>query len=224
MIFSSCKAAKRSAAELREYFGSAAAGKKGRNRAVRRKSDRLLDNSASRRYAENMDGAPNLNENHEIDYSDAHQVIKALIKRNIPEQAAEVLIAYGRFQAETGPAGDRQELRHQGGVPCGSVAPGAYRGVPKQPRHQARRGHGQAGAPEGYRGKQAEPSERNHRVIQEDHTLDGGHHAGAHRVNNRSNHRPDQVAFGGCVSNNELLLLGTSKKHPFRFWLDLYHS
>ena len=47
-----------------------------------------------------MDGAPNLNENHEIDYSDAHQVIKALIKRNIPEQAAEVLIAYGRFQAE----------------------------------------------------------------------------------------------------------------------------
>ena len=47
-----------------------------------------------------MNGAPILNENHEIDYSDAHQVIKALTERNIPEQAAEVLIAYGRFQAE----------------------------------------------------------------------------------------------------------------------------
>ena len=35
----------------------------------------------------------------DIDYSDAHQVIKALTERNIPEQAAEVLIAYERFQA-----------------------------------------------------------------------------------------------------------------------------
>ena len=42
---------------------------------------------------------PIMNENHGIDYSDAHQVIKALTERNIPEQAAEVLIAYERFQA-----------------------------------------------------------------------------------------------------------------------------
>ncbi len=42
MIFPDARRRKRSVAGLREYFGNAVAGKKGKNRAVRRKSDRLL--------------------------------------------------------------------------------------------------------------------------------------------------------------------------------------